>query len=50
MNSESLEILNAIFDLKKTGCLWQYLPKDFPLFTWVSDYYQKWLAGKFGNI
>ena len=37
------EILNAIYYLNKTGCPWRYLPKDFPSFTLVSYYYQKWL-------
>ena len=41
------EILNAIFYLNKTGCQWRYLPKDVPSFTWVSDYYQKWLRQTF---
>jgi len=40
------EILNAIFYLNKTGCQWRYLPKDFPSFTLVSYYYQKWLRQK----
>jgi putative transposase len=37
------EILNAIYYLNKTGCPWRYLPKEFPSFTLVSYYYQKWL-------
>ena len=37
------EILNAIFYLNKTGCQWRYLPKDFPSYTLVSDYYHRWL-------
>jgi putative transposase len=40
------EILNAIYYLNKTGCQWRYLPKDFPSFTLVSYYYQKWLRQK----
>lgn len=37
------EVLNAIFYLNKTGCQWRYLPKDFPHYTMVSYYYQKWV-------
>ena len=37
------EILNALYYLNKTGCQWRYLPKDFPSFTLVRYYYQKWL-------
>jgi len=37
------EIVNAIFYINKTGCQWRYLPKDFPSFTLVNYYYQKWL-------
>jgi putative transposase len=37
------EIVNAIYYINKTGCQWRYLPKDFPSFTLVSYYYQKWL-------
>jgi putative transposase len=37
------EILNALYYLNKTGCPWRYLPKDFPSFTLVNYYYQKWL-------
>ncbi|MEA3643619.1 MAG: IS5 family transposase, partial [Lamprobacter sp.] len=36
------EILNAIFYLNKTGCPWRYLPKDFPDYTLVNYYYNKW--------
>lgn len=34
-------IVNAIFYLNKTGCQWRYLPKDFPDYKLVSDYYHK---------
>ncbi|WP_243725314.1 transposase [Candidatus Thiosymbion oneisti] len=36
------EILNAIFYLNKTGCPWRYLPQDFPSYTTVNTYYNKW--------
>lgn len=35
-------IVNAIFYLTKTGCQWQYLPKDFPPPSTVYDYYKRW--------
>lgn len=37
------EILNAIYYINKTGCQWRYLPKDFPSYSLVNYYYQKWL-------
>lgn len=40
------EILNALFYLNKTGCQWRYLPTDFPSYSLVSYYYQKWLRQK----
>jgi transposase len=40
--SDLREILNAIFYLNKTGCPWRYLPKDFPPYTLVNYYYNKW--------
>ncbi len=40
------EILNAIYYLNKTGCQWRYLPTDFPSYSLVSYYYQKWLRQK----
>jgi putative transposase len=41
-DSNLREILNAIFYLNKTGCPWRYLPKDFPPYTLVNYYYDKW--------
>jgi putative transposase len=41
-DSNLREILNAIFYLNKTGCPWRYLPKDFPPYTLVNYYYNKW--------
>ena len=35
-------VCNAIFYLLKTGCQWQYLPKDFPPASTVYSYYRKW--------
>jgi putative transposase len=36
------EVLNGIFYLLKTGCQWRMLPKDFPNWKTVNDYYSKW--------
>ena len=36
------EGLNGIFYLLKTGCQWRMLPKDFPNWKTVNDYYSKW--------
>lgn len=36
------EVVNGIFYLLKTGCQWRMLPKDFPNWKTVNDYYSKW--------
>jgi len=36
-------IVNAIFYLNRTGCQWRYLPKHFPAWQTVYDYYAKWM-------
>ena len=36
------EVLNGIFYLLKTGCQWRMLPKDFPNWKTVNDYFAKW--------
>jgi putative transposase len=36
------EVCNGIFYLLKTGCQWRMLPKDFPKWKTVNDYYSKW--------
>jgi putative transposase len=36
------EVLNGIFYLSKTGCQWRMLPKDFPHWKTVNDYFSKW--------
>jgi putative transposase len=35
-------IVNAILYLTRTGCAWRYLPKDFPPWKTVYDYFVKW--------
>src|SRR5258707_12133149 len=36
------EAVNGIFYLLKTGCQWRMLPKDFPKWKTVNDYFTKW--------
>ena len=40
------EVLNAIFYVLKTGCQWANLPKDFPAYSTVFDYYNQWRRNK----
>ena len=35
-------ILNAIFYVAKTGCQWRFLPKDYPPWKRVFNYFRKW--------
>jgi len=36
------DIVNAIFYLEKTGCQWRLLPKDFPHWNLVWQYFRRW--------
>ena len=36
------EVLNALFYLIRSGCPWRYLPKDFPPFTTVQNWFYAW--------
>lgn len=36
------EVLNAILYMASTGCQWRMLPKDFPPFTTVQNYFYAW--------
>lgn len=36
------EVFNAIRYLNRTGCQWEYLPKDFPNQNSVRYYFDKW--------
>ncbi len=48
---ERREILNAIFYLEKTGCQWRLLPKDFPDWGLVWQYFRRLRdAGTLENI
>ena len=35
-------IVNAIFYVTKSGCQWRMLPKDFPPWQTVYDYFKQW--------
>ena len=35
-------IINAIRYVMKSGCQWRLLPKEFPLWQTVYDYYLRW--------
>jgi len=39
-------ILDGIFYLKKTGCQWRLLPKDFPPYEMCYYYFRKWTTSK----
>lgn len=36
------EVCNGIYYHLKTGCQWEYLPKDFPPYSTVYRYYRQW--------
>ncbi|MBU4529390.1 MAG: transposase [Alphaproteobacteria bacterium] len=36
------EVANAILYMVSTGCQWRMLPKDFPPFTTVQNYFYAW--------
>jgi putative transposase len=36
------DVVNAILYLNRTGCPWRALPKDYPPWSTVSDYYRAW--------
>ena len=36
------EVMNAILYMASTGCQWRMLPKDFPPFTTVQNYFYAW--------
>ncbi len=45
------EIFNGIFYVQRTGCQWEMLPHDLPLYTTVYAYCQKWQRqGKWQEI
>src|SRR5947209_3079730 len=36
------DVLDAIFDLLRTGCQWRFLPKDFPPKSTIWEYFNRW--------
>jgi transposase len=36
------EILNALFYIEKTGCQWRMLPREFPHWNLVWQYFRRW--------
>lgn len=36
------EVVNALFYLSRSGCAWRMLPKDFPPYQTVYDYFRNW--------
>jgi putative transposase len=45
------EILDALFYVLKTGCPWRLLPKDFPPWKSVCDWFRKWrIDGTFERL
>lgn len=36
------EVVNAIFDMLRTGCQWRYLPEGFPAWPTVYWYFTRW--------
>ena len=45
-NIDTREIVNAILYVDRTGCQWRMLPKDFPNWHTVYDYYRDWKISK----
>lgn len=39
-------VINGIFYLKKTGCQWRMLPKDFGNWSTVYGYFKRWRGGE----
>jgi putative transposase len=47
----SRAILNAVFYILKSGCPWRLLPKDFPPWKSVYDWFRKWrIDGTFEHL
>jgi putative transposase len=47
----SRAVLNAVFYILKSGCPWRLLPKDFPPWKSVYDWFRKWrIDGTFERL
>ncbi|MDE7403245.1 MAG: transposase [Muribaculaceae bacterium] len=42
--ADIIEVLNGVLYLIKTGCQWKLLPKDFPKWRTVYEFYRKWIS------
>jgi putative transposase len=38
------EVINAVFYVTRSGCAWRYLPKEFPPWQTIYDYFSRWNA------
>jgi putative transposase len=41
-DTDMRQVVNGILYLLRSGCSWRMLPKDFPPYTTVHDYYSRW--------
>ncbi len=41
-DTDMRRVVNAILYLLRSGCSWRMLPKDFPPYTTVYEYYSRW--------
>lgn len=41
-STDMRQVCNGIYYHLKTGCQWEYLPRDFPPASTVYSYYRKW--------
>jgi putative transposase len=50
-SSDLRRVLDAIFSVRRSGCAWRLLPRDFPPWSTVYDYFRKWRdAGVWGRV
>lgn len=50
-SSDLRSILNAIFYVLRSGCPWRLVPRDFPPWSTVYDYFRRWRdAGVWGRV
>ena len=41
-DTDMRQVVNGILYLVRSGCSWRMLPKDFPPYTTVYEYYNRW--------
>ena len=41
-DTDMRQVMNGILYLLRSGCSWRMLPKDFPPYTTVHEYYRRW--------